>query len=158
MNQTAAVLNVPLLVTEHYTKAFGKTVEESAKTFPEEYTLFEKTKFSMLTEEVESWLSSSEKAKGRTEIVLYGIEAHVCIQQTCLDLLEKGYGVHLVLDAVSSQRKYDREVAIERMKQAGAQVTTAEAIIFELLGNAKDEKFKPMMSTIKLPGPTESFD
>jgi len=70
---------------------------------------------------------------GRTTFVLFGIEAHVCVQQTCLDLLELGKDVHLIVDAISSQQKYDRDIAIDRMANSGAFVTTAQSLAFMLM-------------------------
>lgn len=70
---------------------------------------------------------------GRTSFVLFGIEAHVCVQQTVLDLLELGKDVHLIADAVSSQQKYDRDIALDRMAKSGAFVTTAQSLTFMLM-------------------------
>jgi hypothetical protein len=75
-------------------------------------------------------------------VVLSGIEAHVCIQQTALDLIEQGYEVHIVADGTYSQRDADRDVAFERMRSAGAFVTTAESALFMLLGDKDSPSFK----------------
>jgi len=70
---------------------------------------------------------------GRTSFVLFGIEAHVCVQQTCLDLLERGNDVHLIADGISSQQKYDRDIALDRMVNSGAYITTAQSLAFMLM-------------------------
>merc|ERR1739841_259983 len=82
--------------------------------------VFEKTRFSMCTAEVMQHLDSM---KARKAAVIFGLETHVCVQQTVLDLLQRGYQVHVLADGVSSQRPTDREVAIERMRQSGAFIT-----------------------------------
>ena len=69
----------------------------------------------------------------RKQIVLYGAEAHVCVKQTCFDLLDQGYDVHLVIDAISSMNYHDRNVGIESMKMAGAQITTFQSLVFEIM-------------------------
>ena len=82
-------------------------------------TVFDKSLFSMIEPPVEAYLDKL-KDKHVDQVVLYGVEAHVCVKQTCLDLLERGYGVHLVIDAISSMNQHDRNVGIESMKMAGA--------------------------------------
>lgn len=99
MNDVARTLRIPRLVTEHYPKAFGLTVPELV--FEEDVTKFTKLRFSMLTDEVRAALAAKPEVKN---ILLCGFEAHVCVQQTSLDLLEEGYIVHLICDAVSSQK------------------------------------------------------
>ena len=89
--------------------------------------------------------------------MLFGIEAHVCVQQTTLDLLERGYNVHLVLDGVSSIREHDRNVAIKRLSEAGAVTTTSESLIFELMRDAKHPKFKEVLEVIKEERPDTKF-
>ncbi len=79
-----------------------------------------------------------------------GIEAHICVLQTALDLLELGCKVHVVCDAVSSQRPYDRTVAFERMQREGAVMTTTESVLFELMGTAQHESFKSISTMLKV--------
>lgn len=105
----------------------------------------DKTYFSMLTENVERQLLQS----GWNSVILCGIEAHVCILQTCLDLLERGVDVHVVVDAVSSQYPLDRSVALERMAQAGAYMTTMESIVFQLAKDSKHAHFKSISGLVK---------
>eukprot|EP00386_Alphamonas_edax_P009127 GDKI01030033.1.p1 GENE.GDKI01030033.1~~GDKI01030033.1.p1 ORF type:complete len:152 (-),score=43.21 GDKI01030033.1:16-471(-) len=108
MAHASRIMEIPLLVTEQYPKALLKTVAE----IPVEHgTVFEKTKFSMLTEEVTKHILSDE-LKDRKSVVLFGIETHVCVQQTALDLLQLGYNVHILTDGVSSQRPLDRATAL----------------------------------------------
>lgn len=142
-------LSIPLIATQQYTKVFGNTLTDcfaNGQTDIDELIqknrIFEKKKFSMMTEEVQSCLDTNEEFQNRNSIVLFGIEAHVCVQQTCLDLLEQGKEVHIVCDGVSSQQKYDREMALKRMESAGAFLTTAQSLAFMLMQSAEHENFK----------------
>uniref|UniRef100_A0A7S3J2U1 Isochorismatase-like domain-containing protein n=1 Tax=Euplotes harpa TaxID=151035 RepID=A0A7S3J2U1_9SPIT len=101
----------------------------------------------MITEEVLAELSSEHPH--RTTVVLFGIEAHVCILQTALDLLDLGYTVLIVADAVSSIRYQDRLVGITRAQQEGTKITTSESIIFELIKHVQSKHFKPLMPIIR---------
>jgi nicotinamidase-related amidase len=136
-------LKCPLVVTEQYPKGLGKTAP--AVVLPDNVTPIEKTMFSMMTPEVRSELDRIEV----DNVVLFGIEAHVCILQTAIDLLEAGKEVHVVADGTSSQRQADRMVAFERLRQMGVFVSTSESIVFQLVGNAKDACFKAISELSK---------
>lgn len=117
---------------------------------------FAKQKFSMITEDVLAHLKQKmengappEPPQPKGNVILCGIEAHVCVLQTCLDLLEHGYAVHVVVDGVSSQRPLDRAVALRRMQQVGAYLTTVEAITFQLMGTADDPRFRKISNLVK---------
>lgn len=86
---------------------------------------------------------------GRKRAVLFGIEAHACVQQTAFDLLELGYHTHVVVDGVSSQVEVDRAVALERLRGVGCFLTTSESLLLELLGDAKHPKFKEVSTLLK---------
>ena len=131
-------------MTEQYVKAFGETYQEITDEYPEGTQVYEKSLFSMMTEEVQQHL----KTFAKSTVVLYGIEAHVCIQQTCLDLLEMGYNVFVLTDCISSSRELERSTAILRMTQAGAQMTTLESILFEMMRHSKHECFKQILNDI----------
>lgn len=148
MARVAKTFDIPVIVTEHNHKAFGPIVESvKANVDPETSKWFHKTRFSMCTDEILNHLVTSHK--DRKSIVLFGIEAHVCVQQTTLELLENGYEVHLVADGISSQREHDRTVALQRMMQSGAFVTTSESIAFELAKDAKHPQFKSLIPLFK---------
>jgi nicotinamidase-related amidase len=147
LTSVAKVFDMPIVGTQQYTKAFGETLPEcfadpnDLKTTP----IFEKKLFSMVTEDVQSKLSEIETSfvsDGIPAYILVGIETHVCIQQTCLDLLEAGKEVHVIVDGVSSQQPIDRQVALQRMQQAGAFLTTAQSAAFMLTRTAEDPLFK----------------
>jgi len=140
MTSVAKALNIPIVVTQQYTKVFGETVPDVFKDQDhfKSCKRFEKKNFSMCTAEVKSHLNTLNKKS----VVLFGIEAHVCVQQTCLDLLEEGKDVHLIADGISSQQPFDREIALQRMSQAGAVVSTAQSVAFMLMQTAEHTSFK----------------
>lgn len=140
MTSVAKALNIPVVITQQYTKVFGDTITDCFADPSDiaNYPVIEKKQFSMCVDEVNKQLNTLN----RKSVVLFGIEAHVCVQQTCLDLLEEGKEVHLILDGISSQQSYDREIALERMRQAGAFVTTAQSAAFMLMRSADHENFK----------------
>ena len=131
-------------MTEQYLKAFGETYKEIVDAYPEGTNAYEKTIFSMLTDDVKKELNGYKKSTA----VLYGIEAHVCIQQTCLDLLEEGYNVFVLTDCISSSRELERSTAIVRMTQAGAQMTTLESLMFEMMRHSKHPSFKTILDDV----------
>lgn len=139
MTSVARALNMPIVGTQQYTKVFGTTLSDCFATKEEsEIPIFEKKKFSMLTDEFQAKLSELNKES----YIVVGIEAHVCVQQTCLDLLEQGKDVHLIVDGVSSQQPFDREVALQRLQSAGAFLTTAQSAAFMLMQSAEHPNFK----------------
>lgn len=146
LTEVGKALDMPTLATEQYPKALGPTVPEIPLVQPD-YTIerFEKKLFSMCTEELKARLGSLN----RKSVLLFGIEAHVCVQQTALDLLEQGYDVHLIVDGVSSQRPHDRAVALRRLEQSGAFITTSESAIFMLTQSADHAKFKAISGLVK---------
>ncbi|XP_077993695.1 isochorismatase domain-containing protein 1-like [Glandiceps talaboti] len=146
--QAANILNIPVIVTEQYPKGLGSTVEELDITNAK--GPFPKTKFSMLIPEVEEAMKEIPNLKA---VLLCGIEAHVCVQQTTLDLLAKGIDVHVVADACSSRSQMDRLFAYERLRQAGAVVTTSEATLLQLVGDKNHDKFKQIQGLIKVSAP-----
>ncbi|KAI8148746.1 Isochorismatase-like protein [Fennellomyces sp. T-0311] len=136
-------LDIPVVVTEQYPKAFGPTVQELD--ISDAALTLTKTKFSMLLPEVESLL----KKNNTKSIILVGIESHVCVLQTALDLLENNYDVHVVADGVSSQNPSEIGIALQRMRSAGATITTSESLMFQLVQDAKHEKFKGISALVK---------
>ena len=132
----ARALDVPILTTEQNPARLGATVSELQPLIDPSRT-FGKTSFSMLTTEVAAAMPPHAR-----HAVLCGIEAHVCIKQTALDLLAHNVTVHLVVDGVSSQRAGDRAVALSALQALGVRLTTTESILFELLGDAKHAAFK----------------
>ncbi len=89
------------------------------------------------------------EGKGATDVILCGIETHVCVYQTAMDLLERGVGVHVAVDAVSSRTAANREVAVRRLMQAGAKLTCTEMVLFELLRTAEHPHFRQLSRLIR---------
>lgn len=150
MVKAAETLEIPTVVTEHNPKVFGrlhKDLRDCLEKLPKESTHnSEKTIFSMFTSEVQEFL---KKFPERKNVILVGIETHVCVQQTCLDLRESGFEVHLLTDGVSSRKLIDRTTALQRVLQSGVYLTTSESAVFELVRDSKSVKFKALLPLIK---------
>lgn len=143
------LLDVPMIVSEQNPTALGKTVGQfdiSGAKGP-----FAKTQFSMCTPEVRKELSSVCCGKRPDSVILIGLEAHVCVENTAIDLREDGYEVHAVADCCTSRSQEDRLLAFERMKGFGCHVTTSENVIFKLLSDAKHKEFKNVQKLVKTP-------
>lgn len=139
------VLNVPILVTQQYTKGLGPTIPSLREALGE-FTPVEKTAFSAGREP--SFMEALE-ALGKKIVILTGIEAHVCVMQTALDLMEKGYTVFLPVDCIGSRKPMDKKFAAKRMASAGAQLATCESVLFELCGGAREPGFKEISALVK---------
>ncbi|MFY9068956.1 hydrolase [Aliarcobacter butzleri] len=139
------VLNVPFIVNEQYKKGIGETIP-SLKELVETYSSYEKTTFSCCQND--ETMKAIKNANKKTVIVA-GIETHVCVLQTCIDLLENGFKVVLVTDCCSSRKENDTKFAIKRLIQAGVIPTTYESILFELTLDAKNPCFKEISSLVK---------
>eukprot|EP00884_Botryococcus_braunii_P019934 jgi/Botrbrau1/6624/Bobra.104_2s0011.1 len=142
----AAAFNIPIIVTEQYPKALGSTVAELTDSLPPGTPVFPKKVFSMFVPEVANLLAKHQQIK---QVLLVGIETHVCVLQTALDLLEKGYEVHLVVDGVSSSRAWDRAVAVQRIMQAGGLLCTSDMALFQLAKSAEHPQFKVISNLVK---------
>jgi len=143
--RAARLLGVPVLVTRQYPEGLGDIVPEIREALVE-YTPIDKTTFCCRSDET---FSDELADTWRGQAVLIGMEAHICITQTALALLEDGYRVHVVADAVCSRRDSDRDVALERLRYAGAAVTTAESFLYEMLGEACTDDFRAVLAIVK---------
>jgi nicotinamidase-related amidase len=140
------LIQAPIAITEQYPKGLGATVAEVKEALAEGSSYVSKTSFSSCgTEDLRKMV----KTFGRRQWILCGIEAHVCVQQSVFDLLEMGFDVFLPVDAISSQRPTDREMALQRMFQAGAVLSTSESLIFEILRDAQHPLFKQASQIVK---------
>ena len=138
-------LNLPVIVTEQIPEKLGKTLPQIAE---------EMGGFNPIAKEFFScWDENNFKEKlealNRRHVILLGIETHVCVYQTALDLIANSYNVHLVADAVSSRTPENRQIGIEAMKSAGAHITSTEMVLFELLRTAADPKAKEFFKIVK---------
>jgi nicotinamidase-related amidase len=141
----AARLGVPVLVSEQYPKGIGNTVPELAALAPVG-SVYEKMSFSCAATPS---IADAVAASGRTQIVLCGIEAHVCVLQTALGFAATGLGVAVAWDATSARRESDRALAADRLRQAGVVLASTEMVLFEWLGRAGTSEFKDMLALIK---------
>lgn len=139
----ANILGIPILVTEQYPKGLGKTLPRLAGMLPEPVA---KVCFSSCGEPAVLKELGERKV---TKVLLVGIEAHVCVQQTAFDLLSNGFHVYVAADAVGSRRDLDKQWALHRMAAAGIWITTAEAAVFEWTEGADAPKFKEISQLIK---------
>ena len=143
--QGAAILQVPIFATEQYRKGLGPTVSEVAAAIPG-FAPMEKLAFSACG--ADGFVTALKKRKV-SEAILCGIEAHVCVTQTCLDLLDKGFRVFVVADAVSSRTPENYRVGLDRMRIAGAVIVSTEMVLFELLERAGTDEFKQILALVK---------
>jgi nicotinamidase-related amidase len=137
----ADAVGVPIIVTEQYPKGLGRTVPEVADRLPEDVEPIEKVCFS--APEAEGF-----DLDGRDQALVCGIEAHVCVNQTVLDLRDEGVDVHVALDAVGSRFPESKEVGIEKARRAGAVITSVETALFELVGRAGTDEFKEIQRVV----------
>jgi len=150
MLKAAQILDVPVVATEQYPKGLGRTVAELGLK-EANVPIFEKTCFTMMCDQVQNHLKSA--TPNAKSILLCGIETQACIFQTTLDLLEKGYNVHLVVDAISSRSQVDRMFALRQLEKAGAVLTTSECTFFALVRDATHPKFKEIQKLIATSAP-----
>lgn len=135
--EAAQILDVPVTATEQYPKGLGTTIAEIAERLPDRP---EKIEFSCLN--CLDWSSTAADPEGRFQVVVAGIESHVCVQQTVLDLLSQGFRIFVAADAVGSRKSLDREIALQRMASSGAVITTTESVLFEWCERAGTPEFK----------------
>jgi nicotinamidase-related amidase len=141
----AVRLSVPLLVSEQYPKGLGPTVPELAALAPAGATL-EKNAFSCADDD---GIVARVRGIDRRQLVLCGIESHVCVLQTAIGFRERGYDVAVAWDATSSRRESDRALAADRLRHAGVVLASTEMVLFEWLGRAGTPEFKEISGLIK---------
>ena len=139
MMDAANTMKIPMVVSEQYPKAFLHTVDTLQSSYDKSTKIFEKKKFSMVTDDCKAHLSQLGSVKSA---IIVGVEAHVCVLQTSLDLIELGYDVHVLADGVSSQSPDHYKQALDRLRQSGVFVTTSESILFQLCETSEYEHFR----------------
>lgn len=139
-------LNLGTLVTEQYPKGLGHTLQEIKDALPAGAQPVEKVAFSCLGADA---FRSRLVATGARQLLLAGIEAHVCVLMSALDLLAEGYAVHIVADAVTSRTQANWRLAMAQLRQAGAVVTTTETVLFQLLRKADTDDFRELARLIR---------
>jgi nicotinamidase-related amidase len=140
----ANVLGLPYMLTSQYRKGLGEiagSLRDKIKV-----PVLDKTSFSCMGDET---VAKEVDKSGRRSLVISGVETHICVLQTCLDLLAKGFQVSVVADAVAARTETDHELGLKRMESAGAMLVTAEMVIYELLGRSDTDAFKKILPLIK---------
>lgn len=144
--QAADALQIPVLLTEQYPKGLGETERNLLEHLPASAEKFQKTGFSCCA--AEGFRSVLEKS-GKTQLVLVGQEAHVCVLQTAFELNDLGYSVFVAEDTVCSRKQEHRFFALERMRQAGISISNYESVLFEWMRDAAHPKFKELAKLIR---------
>ncbi len=140
------ILGLPVLATEQYPKGLGPTAEEIRYAMPDKFEPFVKSAFSAFGS---AGLRIRLEDLGTKNIVLCGVETHVCVNQTAHDLLHAGYRVHLLTDCVGSRFEHDKNAGLEKMKLAGVIPSSVEMALFELMIDSNHNKFKEVQALIK---------
>ncbi|HEY4745162.1 MAG TPA: hydrolase [Desulfuromonadaceae bacterium] len=143
--EAAAELKVPVLVTEQYVKGLGPTLPE-LRAKAGDAPCYEKMAFSCCGS---AEFVDQLKASGRTQVIVTGMETHVCVLQTVIELRDAGFEVHLVKDAVMSRSKRNWQTAVEAMTLTGAVPTCTESVLFQLLKVAGTEEFKKLSKLVR---------
>jgi nicotinamidase-related amidase len=142
--EAAKEMQIPVLVTEQYTRGLGETLPEIREKIP--VPAVEKMSFSCCGDEA---FMNRLKDLGRKQVIVTGMESHVCVLQTVLELLAQGYHVHVVTDAVMSRKKKNWKLGLNMAASAGAVITSTEAALFQLLKVAGTEEFKKLSKLVR---------
>ena len=144
--EAAKILGIPVVVTEQYPKGLGNTIPAVKDALAEDTEVFEKTAFSALNNEE---ILEAIKKHNKKQILIFGIETHICVSQTTAALRELGYEVSIIKDACGSRAEEEYLAGLERMKDNGAYIITTEIALFEWLKGAKHPNFKAVQALIK---------
>ena len=142
----ARLLKVPVVVTEQYPKGLGQTANEIKAVLPAGLAPLETTAFSSCGAAA---FEAELEGAGAVHVLVCGIEAHVCVNQTTHDLLERGYQVHLLTDCITARTVQNKQLGLAKMQQSGALPSSTEMALFELLRDARHEQFKAIQKLIK---------
>lgn len=143
--EAAKILKVPVILTEQYPQGLGKTIAEISACLGE-HKYFEKTAFSCC--QANGFMDMLE-GLGRTQVIVCGVEAHVCVSQTVHELLNHDYVTHVVSDAIASRAQKNKEMGWEKMISSGAVPSCVEIALFEMLGESGSEQFKAVQRLVK---------
>jgi len=138
------ILGVPVIVAEQYPDGLGRTAEEIRFTLPDDFEVIEKTTFSFYRT-----AAFAENLADRKQVVLCGVETHVCVNQTAHDLLQSGFEVHVLTDCVASRFDHDKQAGLNKMFANGVIPSSVEMAFFEMMLDSRHEKFKEIQSLIK---------
>ncbi len=143
--EAARILPLPVIATEQYPKGLGRTLPEITEVYPT-LKAIEKIEFPCTANESFSHVITTLK---RPAVILAGMETHICVYQTALGLIGKGFLVHVVADACLSRKKLNWKLGLAQCEKAGANITTAESVVFELLGKAGSDEFKAISKLVR---------
>ncbi len=143
---SAKALGIHTIVTEQYPQGLGQTIQEIKDILAQDYIPFEKTAFNAL---LENGFYGNLKNHNKKQIVICGIESHICVLQTAVALLKEGYEVYVVKDICASRKKSEFKCAMELLRQCGAKICSLEIILFGWLKGAKNPNFKQIQALIK---------
>ena len=142
--QAVSLLDMNVILTEQYPKGLGSTIAEILKI--KQFKIFEKETFSAFgSQELKNELAKINPKN----IILFGIETHICVYQTAIDLMKQGYNVYIVADCCASRSEINYKTSLELMKQQGIYITTLEIVLFEILKSSKHPAFKEIQTIIK---------
>ncbi|HXG67811.1 MAG TPA: isochorismatase family protein, partial [Blastocatellia bacterium] len=144
--QGARLLEIPIIVTEQYPRGLKHTAQEIIPHLPPDSRTIEKICFSSCG--ADDFMAQLE-GRNVKQVIVCGIEAHICVTQTVVDLLLRGYEVHLLVDCITSRKRESKEVALARLTQAGAVPSNLEMALFEMMRTADSAQFKAVQSLIK---------
>ncbi len=144
--EAARLLRAPIVPTQQNTERLGNSIPEVMKRLPSLCVPFDKMAFSCCCDD--AFISEVHRS-GRKQILLCGIEAHICISQTALDLIAEGYQVQVAVDAVSSRTESNCRIGLNRVERAGGILTSTEAAIYEILNEAGTPEFREMLELLK---------
>ena len=147
--QAAKALDIPITVSEQYPQGLGATVESIRWALPNSASIMSKVEFSCVKNEPLRDRLHELRRQGRQQVVIAGIEAHVCVMQTTIDLETYGFDAFVVADAVSSRSKTSKRLALARLAKAGADIVDSEMVLFEWLGRAGTPEFKELQALVK---------
>ncbi|OZI26081.1 hypothetical protein CAL26_01640 [Bordetella genomosp. 9] len=142
-------VDVPVIVSEQHPKGLGPTTASLREVLPAQAALHAKRVFSCMREPALAQAIRAQGAAGRRQVVVAGVETHVCVLQTALELRQEGYEVYVAADAAGSRRDEDRDFALERLRVEGVRIVTTEMVLFEWLGSADAPAFKSVSARIK---------
>ena len=143
--KAAGMLSIPVFATEQYPKGLGSLDPDIIDALPGNSKRFEKTCFSCVN--ANNFINELDKC-GRKQIILLGLEAHICVLQTAIDLLTAGLNVFVVTDGVCSRQRENYEAALQRMSQSGVIICNAESVLFEWLRDSNHEHFKTLSAMV----------
>jgi nicotinamidase-related amidase len=147
--RAAGILKIPALVSTQYAKGLGSTVPEIASLLPQNHTdALDKTEFSCFSSEI-FCAALKQLPRSRGTLLLCGMETHICVAQTALAALREGYLVHVASDAVGSRTEWNWKIGLDRMRDAGAVISSTEMMIYELLRASSSAAFKELLPHLK---------